>query len=69
MFIWRGITGDAVVIYGEPLITKPMDTSGRARKVRFLLRFSLQHPGANGAMVAMANLRSNALIFFELLNM
>ena len=49
---------------GEPLITKPMDISGSAHGVKYLLRFSVQHPGANYIAVAIANLRSKALLFY-----
>jgi hypothetical protein len=39
-----------------------MDASGRARRVKYLLRFSVQHPGADGVMVAIANYRPKAVL-------
>jgi hypothetical protein len=63
-FHWQGITGDAVIICCEPAITKPMDPSGSARRVKSWLRFSDQLPGALGAMAAIANHQSNTLVFY-----
>ena len=40
VFIGEAFKGDAVIVYCEPVITKPMDTSGSARRVKSFLLFS-----------------------------
>ncbi len=50
-------------------MTMPVDTSESARRENYFLGFSVQQPGANFATLAIANLRSNALIFIKLFNM
>ena len=64
VFIGEAFMGDAVFFYCEPLITKPVNTSASARRVKYLLRFSVQHPVANGATVAIASLWTNTLVIY-----
>ncbi len=45
----------------------PVDTSESARRENYFLGFSVQQPGANFATLAIANLRSNALILINYL--
>jgi hypothetical protein len=69
VFIGKALMGDAVVFYGEAFITKPMDTSGSARRVKSWLRFAVKPPGANCTALAIANLRFITLIFHQIIQL